>query len=149
MSQQQEAPHSDRSIKAAHTELHREIGRKIRSNALWAMFDFVFGETLLWAALLSSIAAAVAVNFDGVPKWVLGLLAGVLPFVLLTERVFRFTERCQWHQTYIPALEQLLHELRDQGVDISEVSKKFDELSIKKQSEFPQRNPTALQSSKQ
>lgn len=148
MSRPPEAPDSTRLIPLELSELQREIKRKIKSNQLWATFDFAFGETLLWAALLSSLIAAAAVNFDGVPKWVLGILAGVLPFVLLTERVFRFTERCQWHQTYITELEQLLHEIRDQGVEVSAVSKKLDDLSINKQNEFPQRNPTALQSSK-
>ena len=127
------------------TELSKEIGRKITVNSLWATFDFAFGETLLWSALLSSLVATVSVNFDSVPKWALAILSGILPFVILTERVFRFTERCQWHKTYVTELQKLLHELRDQNVDVAAVSKQFDELNVKKQAEFPQRNPLALQ----
>ena len=129
-------------------ELLTEIKRKIWANTSWAMFDFVFGETLLWAALLSSLAATAAVNFDLVPKWLIAILSGVLPFVILTERVFRFTERCQWHLTYVAELQKLFHELRDQGADLAAVSKELDELNIKKQGEFPQRNPMVLPGSK-
>jgi hypothetical protein len=127
--------------------LQKEIAGRIQVNLFWAAFDFAFGEILLWTALLSSIVSAALVTFEGnrIPRWVLAVLSGLLPFVLLTERVFRFTERCQWHQTYVTELQQLCHEMRDQGVDLQTVSKALDELNIRKQKEFPQRNPMALQ----
>jgi hypothetical protein len=130
--------------------LQREIANKIKVNLFWAAFDFGFGEILLWTALLSSIVSAALVTLDvgQTPRWAFAVLSGLLPFVLLTERVFRFTERCQWHQTYVTELQQLSHQIRDQGLDAPTVSKALDELNIRKQKEFPQRNPMALQSSK-
>jgi len=130
--------------------LLQEIADKIRVNVFWAVFDFAFGEILLWTALLSSIVSAALVTLDAnrIPRWALAVLAGLLPFVLLTERVFRFTERCQWHQTYVTELQQLFHQIRDQALDLKTVSKSLDDLNIRKQKEFPQRNPMALQTQK-
>jgi hypothetical protein len=130
--------------------LQQEIADKIKVNLFWAAFDFAFGEILLWTALLSSIvsAALVTLEVNRIPRWALAVLSGLLPFVLLTERVFRFTERCQWHQTYVTELQQLSHQIRDQGLDPPTVSKALDELNIRKQKEFPQRNPMALQNPK-
>ena len=56
------------------------------------------------------------------------MLPGLLPFVLLTERVFRFTERCQWHPIYVTELQQLSRQIRDKGIDPPTVSKAPDEL---------------------
>ena len=130
--------------------LQQEIADKVKVNLFWAAFDFAFGEILLWTALLSSIvsAAIVTLEVNQIPRWALAILSGLLPFVLLTERVFRFTERCQWHQTYVTELQQLSHQIRDQGLDPPTVSKALDELNIRKQKEFPQRNPMALQNPK-
>jgi hypothetical protein len=124
--------------------LQLEIANKIKVNLFWAAFDFGFGEILLWTALLSSMT----LDASRIPRWAFAVLSGLLPFVLLTERVFRFTERCQWHQTYVTELQQLSHQMRDQGLDAPTVSKALDELNIRKQKEFPQRNPMALQDSK-
>jgi hypothetical protein len=108
--------------------LQKEIANKIKVNLFSAAFDFAFGEILLWTALLSSIVSAAisTLEVNHIPRWSLAVLSGLLPFVLLTERVFRFTDRCQWHQTYVTELQQLSHQIRDQGIDPPSVSKALD-----------------------
>jgi len=71
--------------------LQHEIAKKIKVNLFWAAFDFAFGEILLWTALLSSIVSAAISTLEAsrIPRWALAVLSGLLPFVLLTERVFR------------------------------------------------------------
>ena len=88
-----------------------ELKALLSHHNLWSTADFAILQTLLWASILSSTAATLLTATGKGAKWFVALLAVIPAFALTVESTLNFSERYQFHDKYMVALEDIKYGL--------------------------------------
>ena len=121
----------------AKEDLLADLQREMKEGDTWGQRYFYFAHITFFIVIFASIAAAVLVVLEGVPKWLTALIA-VLPGVAaVMYTTLKFEERAFWFWQLSVGAEQFVHRLRDQGAEVAEVSKGWDDFRGAHESKFP------------
>jgi hypothetical protein len=113
--------------------------------------NFKIAQGLLWIGILSSAFAAAYIGgaMQQVPKS-LAVLLSLLPGIMITmDKTLKHGPRSSWHSMYAARLRGLHRRLRDQHVDVSEVSKEFDRVESEMEELYPALAFAPLKSTKE
>ncbi|OHU88105.1 MULTISPECIES: hypothetical protein [Pseudoalteromonas] len=80
--------------------------------------------TMYVISIASSLAAAVLVASDALPKLVLAAITALPGTAILCTSAFRFKEHSQWHYKKARRLENLIYSLEFENESVASISKK-------------------------
>ena len=96
----------------------KEIAEKISLHTHWSNVTFYTFYSFLWASILSSIVATILAGISAGPTWLKMLLSAFPALAITVESTCGFSQKYQYHETYIRSLEETRRSLRTRSMSL-------------------------------
>lgn len=115
----------------------KELDKEISKRFIYSKLDFMLNHFLLLTVVFASSYPAFAQIFGNGQSKFTAAIAAIPALILLFQRTFKWEQRGEWHWDYRRRLKSILRETRDQGLTLSEASKKLSKLEEELAGSFP------------
>jgi hypothetical protein len=116
--------------------LLNEINSRKALNLRWGDQNFVTSQVQGWITILASFGSAIAAAAKA-NSVAVAIIAAIPGTVILIDRNFGFARRAQWHWESYYKLLELEHELKYNGAQVSDISKRYISLRTEMSQKFP------------
>src|SRR5260370_2809366 len=104
--------------------LLKEIISRKNLDLRWGDENFAIAQVRGWITIIASFGSAIAAAAKG-PSIAVAITAAIPGTVILIDRNFAFVRRAKWHWLSYHKLLGLEHELKYQGAQVSDISKRY------------------------